>query len=56
MALIRLFNIASYFLYYDAKAKLSPYSPVILYYRENLLPDSAGVGVVNAGRCTNKYR
>ena len=49
-------GIASYFLYYDVKAQLSPYSPVILYYRGNLLPDSAGVGVVDAGRCINKHR
>ena len=38
---------------YNIKAKQCPYSPVILYYRGNLLPDSTGVGIVGARRCTD---
>ena len=37
---------------YNVKAKQCPHSPVILYYRGNLLPDSIGVGIVGARRCT----
>ena len=38
---------------YNVKAKLSPHSPVVLYYRGNLLPDGIGVSIVGARRCTD---
>lgn len=37
---------------YNKRAKLSPYSPTMLYYRGNLIKDSAGVAIIGARRCT----
>jgi len=41
---------------YNERAKLCSMSPIILYYRGKLKPNSMGVGIVGARRCTTYGR